>query len=216
MLTIWGRSSSFNVQKVIWLVEEMQLPHLHVEAGGKHGGLDEPEFLAMNPHGKVPVIKDGEVTVWESHAILRYLAASYERPMFWPAAPADRARIDGWMDWAHTTLQPDFLTEVFWGHFRTPAAQRNTPRIEAALARCARYFALLDGMFDDGRHFLLGNQLTLADIVIGTHLYRYFEMQIDRPDLPLLQDYYHRLENRPAYRHGVMVPFDDLYGRLDF
>lgn len=215
MLTIWGRANSFNVQKVIWLIEEMQLPHLHVEAGGKHGGLDAPEFLAMNPHGKVPVIKDGDVAVWESHAILRYLAASYERPLFWPVAPAERARIDAWMDWAQTTLQPDFLSGVFWGYFRTPAPKRDMARVTEALARCAQHFTLLDTMFADGRHFLLGNHLTLADIAVGTHLYRYFEMDLDRPAVPNLQEYYERLQNRPAYRHGVMVPFDDLFGRMD-
>ncbi|RVU34669.1 glutathione S-transferase [Hwanghaeella grinnelliae] len=216
MLTIWGRANSFNVQKVMWLIGELELPHLHVEAGGKHGGLDEPEFLAMNPHGKIPLIKDGEVAVWESHAILRYLAASYERPLFWPAAPADRARIDAWMDWAHTALQPDFLNGVFWGYFRTPAPKRDMPKVEAALAQCTQHFSLLDGMYDDGRHFLLGDHMSLADIAIGTHLYRYFEMEIDRPELPHLAEYYQRLQNRPAYRHGVMIPFDDLYGRLDF
>src|ERR1700683_3250665 len=77
MLKVWGRRSSFNVQKVMWLVDELELPHEHIDAGGKFGGLDAPDFLAMNPHGKVPVIDDDGIVVWESHAILRFLAARY-------------------------------------------------------------------------------------------------------------------------------------------
>ena len=97
MLTIWGRRSSFNLQKVMWLVGELQLEHRHIELGGQFGGLDTPEFLAMNPHGRIPVIDDQGTVVWESHAILRYLAArlaaNRSGPMIQPSA---RSRIDGW------------------------------------------------------------------------------------------------------------------------
>jgi glutathione S-transferase len=82
MLTIWGRRSSFNLQKVMWLVGELAVPHKHIEVGGKFGGLDTPEFLAMNPHGRIPVLQDGEAIVWESHTILRYLAARYGKQQF--------------------------------------------------------------------------------------------------------------------------------------
>jgi glutathione S-transferase len=115
VLKVWGRRSSFNVQKVLWLIGELELAHQHVDAGGKFGGLDSAEFRAMNPHGRVPVIRDGDVTVWESHAILRYLAARHSAQKFWSADLVGRARIDGWMDWSQTRLQPDFLGRVFWG-----------------------------------------------------------------------------------------------------
>ena len=100
MLTVWGRRSSFNVQKVMWLIGELELAHQHIDAGGAFGGLDAPAFLAMNPHGRVPVIRDDEATVWESHAILRYLAARYGNGRFWSDDPVVRARVDGWMDWS--------------------------------------------------------------------------------------------------------------------
>ena len=158
MLKVWGRRSSFNTQKVLWLVGELGLEHDHIPAGGSFGRLDEPTFRALNPHGRVPVIEDGEAVVWESHACLRYLAATYGRGSFWSDAPAKRAVVDGWMDWSHTSLQPDFLMGVFWGFYRTPDAQRDWPAIDRSLARCAEHFRLLDGMLRD-RPFLLGDRL---------------------------------------------------------
>jgi glutathione S-transferase len=108
MLKVWGRRSSFNVQKVMWLIGELGLEHQHIDAGGKFGGLDTSAFLVMNPHGRVPVIQEDDTTdttVWESHAILRYLAPRHGAGHFWSGDPAVRADVDGWMDWSQTSLQ---------------------------------------------------------------------------------------------------------------
>jgi glutathione S-transferase len=215
MLTIWGRRSSFNVQKVMWLVDELGLPHRHIEAGGSFGGLDAPEFRAMNPHGKVPVIDDGGTIVWESHAILRYLAARHGEGGFWDGDPSVRSQWDRWMDWAQTMLQPDFLMGVFWGFYRTPEAQRDMPVVRKKIELCARHFTLLDRLLEQ-RAFLLGDRLTLADIPAGTALYRYYNIEIDRPKLANVERWYARLQDRPAYRQHVMVPFGELYGRLAY
>ncbi len=215
MLTVWGRRSSFNLQKVMWLVDELGIAHRHIEAGGKFGGLDTAEFRAMNPHGKVPVIDDGGTVVWESHTILRYLAARYGKDSFWQKDPARRSQFDRWMDWSQTTLQPDFLLGVFWGFYRTPRAQRNQAAIKTRVERCADHFRLLDGVLAE-RPFMLGNELTLADIPIGTNLYRYFNLEIERPVIPHVEAWYERLQQRPGYRNHVMVPFQELYGRLDY
>src|SRR5262245_12847311 len=125
MLTIWGRRTSFNLQKVMWLVGELQLEHRHIEVGGRFGGLGTPEFLAMNPHGRIPVIDDDGTVVWESHAILRYLASRFGGKAYWSDDPAARSLSDRWMDWSQATLQPDFLVGIFWGFYRTPEAQRD-------------------------------------------------------------------------------------------
>jgi glutathione S-transferase len=215
MLTIWGRRSSFNLQKVMWLVGELQLPHRHIEVGGQFGGLDKPEFLAMNPHGKIPVIDDGGTVVWESHAILRYLAARHGGKSFWSDDPAMRSFSDRWMDWSETTLQPDFLGGVFWGFYRTPEPQRDLRAIKRRVDLCGRHFALLDRHLEN-RAFMLGDALTLADIPIATNLYRYFNLEIDRPSIPNVEAWYGRLQERPAYRQHVMVPFQELFGRLDY
>ncbi len=140
MLKVWGRRSSFNVQKVMWLVGELGLAHEHIPAGGSFGGTDTPEFLMMNPHGRVPVIDEDGTVIWESHAILRYLAARQGQGRFWSDDAGEQSQADRWMDWSQTALQPDFLMGVFWGFYRTPEPQRNWPAIRDKIARCARHF----------------------------------------------------------------------------
>lgn len=214
MLTIWGRPSSFNTQKVLWLADELGLAYRHIPAGGSFGGLDTPEFLAMNPHGRVPVIDDDGTVVWESHAILRYLAARYGSGRFWRDDPGERSRSDAWMDWSQTRLQPDFLNGVFWGFYRTPEPLRDAGAVAKSLARCTADFRLLDQVLS-GRPYLGGEAISLADIPAGTALYRYFELDIERPSVPNVEAWYRRLRERPAYRARVMLPFDELRGRLD-
>jgi glutathione S-transferase len=215
MLRVWGRHSSFNVQKVLWLVAELGLPHEHIPAGGRFGGLDAAEFLAMNPHGKVPVIDDNGTVVWESHTILRYLAARYGGERWWPGDPAARSIAERWMDWSQTTLQPDFLMGVFWGFYRTPEPQRDWPAIRAKVAACAEHFQLLDRVLTRS-DFLAGEALSLADIPAGTALFRYFELDIERPAVPHVEAWYRRLQSRPGYRTAVMLPFEELHGRLAY
>jgi glutathione S-transferase len=168
----------------------------------------------LNPHGRVPVIEDGDLAVWESHAILRYLAARHDRSGLWSADPAERARVDSWMDWSQSTLQPDFLMGVFWGYYRTPESQRDWPAIRKSLARCASHFRLLDEVLA-ARPFLAGARFSLADIPAGTSLYRYFELDIERPNVANVTAWYQRLRERPAYRQHVMMPFAELRGRLE-
>jgi glutathione S-transferase len=214
MLRIWGRRNSANVQKVMWLVGELGLAHEDVPAGGDFGGLETPVFRAMNPFGRVPVIADGETVVWESHAILRYLAARHGGPALW-GEPAARARAEPWMDWVQTAFQPDFLGGVFWGYYRTPPERRDGPAIARAWARCAAHLATVEAVLAD-RPFLAGEAFSLADIPLGAMLYRYFELDLERPDLPAVRRWYETLCARPAYRAHVMLPFDELRGRLAF
>lgn len=215
MIKIWGRRNSFNVQKVMWFMAELSLAYESIPAGGDFGGLDTPEFLRMNPHGRVPVIQDGKTIVWESHAILRYLAASYGQGQFWSNDAAERSQIDAWMDWSQTALQPDFLMGVFWGFYRTPEPQRDWSAIRKNMEACDRHFLLLNNILKD-QLFLCGDKFTLADIPAGTTLYRYFELDIERPDIPHVEAWYKRLTERSAYRDHVMVPFGELQGCLEY
>ncbi|MSO93519.1 MAG: glutathione S-transferase family protein [Rhodospirillales bacterium] len=214
MLTVWGRRNAFNVQKVMWLIGELGLPHRHIDAGGSFGGLDAPEFRAMNPHGRIPVVDDGGTVVWESHAILRYLAARYGTGTFWPESAAERSLADRWMDWSLATLQPAFM-DLFWGFYRTPVEKRDGPAIRRNTERCAELYRLLDGALAH-RPYLAGDRFTLADIPAGTTLFRYFGIDVAHAEVPHVRAWYARLAARPDYRRHVMIPFDDMKGRLDF
>ena len=215
MLKIWGRRNSQNVQKPMWLIGELGLAHEHVNAGGKYGGLDTPEFVAMNPNSRVPVIKDGALVLWESQAILRYLAAQYGRDSaagkFWSDNAAERAQADQWMDWSATTLQPAFLGGIFMPYFRTPEAQRNRQQIENGVETVGNLMLMLERQLQ-GKKYLLGDALTLADIPVACNFYRYFEIDLPKPRMPNVMAYYERLKARPAYRHHVMVSFQELRG----
>lgn len=214
MLKIWGRRSAFNVQKAMWAIGELKLAHEHINAGGDVGGLDAPAFREMNPHGRIPVIDDGGLVVWESNSIIRYLGARYGQGRMWDPDPAIRSHADRWMDWGLATAQRDFL-DLFWGYYRTPEANRDHDFVSERFKRCANNLVLLDAHLAS-RAYLAGDDFSMADIPTGTTLYRYFEMDIERPDVPNVKAWYARLCERPAYREHVMLPFDDLYGRLAF
>ena len=214
MLKVWGRRTSLNVQKVMWAIGELDLAHEHIDAGGDFGGLDTDEFGAMNPNRRVPVIDDDGTAVWESHAIVRYLAAKYGAGNLWPEDPALRAETDMWTDWTLADLQPAFIG-LFWNLWRTPEEQRNWNLIRRGVARSAILFQVLDRHLAD-RPFIAGETLTYGDIPAGAQLYRYFELQIDRPAIPNVEAWYERLKQREPYRTHVMVEFESLKGRLDF
>jgi glutathione S-transferase len=208
MLKIWGRANSMNVQKAMWVVGELGIPHERIDAGGKFGGLDTPQYIAMNPNKRIPTIDDGGVIVWESGAVVRYLAARYGSGSLWPADPGERGRCDQWMDWMQTTLMPPFSV-VFMGLVRTPAAQRDNAAVDKAAAELGGQYAIFDRALQ-GRNFIAGDRLTIGDVPVGCTLYRYFTMPVARPALPNLEAWYKRLQERPAYRQHVMVSYEDL------
>jgi glutathione S-transferase len=215
MLKIWGRKNSLNVQKTMWVVGELGLAHERIDTGGPFGGLETAEFGALNPNRRVPVIDDDGVVVWESHSILRYLAARYGAGTLWAEDAAARSLADRWIDWTLADLQPAFIGGVFMTLYRTPEAQRNWKAIERGLARTAELMALLDRHLAD-KPFLAGDFFTMGDIPAGAQLYRHFTLEIERPALPNVEAWYGRLTERPAYREHVMVPYDDLRGKLSF
>lgn len=212
--TLWGRRSSCNVQKALWALEELALAYRHVEAGGAFGGLDEPAYLAMNPHGKVPTLVDSAVVVWESDAIVRYLAARYGSGGLWAEAPEERAVADQWMAWTAASLYPDWI-KLFWTLVRTPPSKRDWTAVAHHRDATAARFETLDRHLE-GRRYLAGDGFTMADIPAGTTLYRWFEMDVERPATPNVEAWYARLRERPAYESTVCVPFDDLIGKESF
>lgn len=211
MLRIWGRASSINVQKVMWTVSTLGLDHERIDLGGKFGGLDTPELLARNPHGLIPVIDDNGTVVWESHAIVRYLAATYGDGTLWPSDSAARASADMWMEWAQTTLQRDFI-QLFWAFFRTPVEQHDQDLLADLTDACTKDFNHLDQLLGD-KPFITGDTLTYGDIPIATQFFRYFTLDIERSALPNVERWYAALSQDPAYAETVMIDYEELRAR---
>ncbi len=204
MLTVWGRPNSINVQIVMWTAAELGLDVDRKDVGGAFGGLDTPEYLAMNPNGRIPTVQDGDLTLWESNACSRYLAARYGAGSLWPEDPAERAPADMWMDWKKTNLIGP-MTTVFWGLVRTPEAERDMAAIDAASASASTLYAMLDKWLA-GKDFVLGDRLTIGDIPAGAMAYRFMSLVKNRPSMPNLEAWYDRLTSRQAYRDHVMLP----------
>ncbi|WP_417308633.1 glutathione S-transferase family protein [Devosia sp.] len=213
-IRLLGRRNSCNVQKVMWMLDELELDHDHVEIGGAFGGNDSAAFLSLNPNGTVPVLKDGGLTLWESHAILRYLAAQYGSGRFWPEDPVDRAVVDQWTDWTATTFQPAWIA-LFWQVVRTPAPQHDAEAIAAALHRTYRSFEIMDTRLASSP-WLAGDAFSIADIAAGAALYRWSSMEIDRPELPHVEAWHERLSERRAFREAVCRSFEELRGRTAY
>jgi glutathione S-transferase len=204
MLKVWGRPNSINVQKVMWTLAELGLEHRRIDVGGAFGGLDAPAYAAMNPNRLIPVLEDGAVVVWESNAIVRYLAARYGAGRLWPEDPAERAEADRWMDWQLTTVQPA-MGPVFMGLVRTPPEQRDMALIREHALRLGEAMRVLDGHLA-GRRFVAGDGLTMGDIPVGATCWRFHNLASDRPELPSLARWYGELQAREPYRRHVMLP----------
>jgi len=209
VLKVWGRTTSVNVQKVMWAVAELGIPHERIDAGGAFGVVDKPEYAALNPNRLVPTIQDGDVTLWESAAIVRYLARKYGVASLLPKGEPQIAVADQWMTWADTTLYAALISTIFIGLIRTPAAERNQQAVETAIQRVGEKLAILDGLLVN-RPYIMGDALTMADISSGALMYRYFTLPIARPSLPNVECWYKRLAGRPAYKTHVMVDYNVL------
>jgi glutathione S-transferase len=201
---LWGRATSGNVMKALWVLEELGLAYEHIEVGGSFGKTDSPQYRAMNPTGLVPTLQEGDFTLWESNAIVRYLAR--DTAAIWPTAPHARATVEQWMDAQQTTMNRS-MAQVFWGLVRTPAEQRDKKVIAGAIEETAKAWRMVEA--EVGKHpYLGGAAFTICDIPWGVHAHRWFNIDyqgLTRPEMPALRAWYDRLCERPAYRKAVMA-----------
>lgn len=204
MLKVWGRKNSSNVRKVLWCAEELALPYEREEAGGAFGVVDSPQYRALNPNGRVPMIEDDGFVLWESNAIVRYLAARYGSDTSWYQRDVCvRAQADKWMDWTTSTFAGPFR-DLFWGMLRTPAEQQDWVLINGASKTCAELLSIVDQALSE-KPYLSGDEIGMGDIPLGSFIYAWFEMPIERPSMPQLEAWYERLKLRPCYRGAVMT-----------
>lgn len=204
MVTVLGRKNSVNVQKVLWALDEVGVAFDRKDVGGEYGGLDTDDYAALNPNRRVPTLLDGDVTVWESNAVTRYVAAKWGDGGLWPSDLGIRARADMWMDWVQTTVMGS-LIPVFWGLIRTPPDKRDMRMITEKAIECGHVFQVLDAALAH-RDYIAGDAFTMGDIPLGAVTWRYRQLHIERPEMLHIDDWMDRLEKRPAYRTHVMQP----------
>jgi glutathione S-transferase len=206
MIEVFSRRNASNVLPVMWALGELDIAHVRHDVGGSFGGTREASYLAMNPNARIPTIKDGNFVLWESNAIVRYLCKRYDRGgLLLPASQEDYALADQWMDWLKTTLYPAYI-ELFWAVVRTEPVVRDAARIAAYKRATEDAMTILNQQLTKAG-FVVGDRLTMADIPFGPLVYRYLNLDIDRPRYPHIETWHLRLLERPAFQKHVAFPF---------
>jgi len=201
MLTIWGRINSHNVKKVVWLAEEMRLAYDRRDVGGPFGM--DAAYRALNPNALIPTIEDDGFVLWESHAILRYLAANHGGEAFYRVEPKARASAERWMDWGFTWA--DAIRPIFFQMVRPAPDARDIALIERSVARAAGLSAILDDVL--GRQeWLSGDSYGIGDIPVAAYANTWFQLPVERPSRPNLERWYAALQDRAPFRDVVMIP----------
>jgi glutathione S-transferase len=207
MLQIKGRKTSSNVMKVLWLCDELGIPYEREDIGGKFGGNDQPEYLALNPNGRVPTIIDDGFVLWESNACVRYLAAKHGKDSaIWPDDPHTRASADRWMDWNATSVSPA-VGLFFRNLIRETEETRNMDEVARGFEQSTELFKMLDVELA-GHDYVAGDEFTVGDIPVGVFVRRYIELVPGgAADQPNLLAWFERLKARPAYHH-CLIPLE--------
>ncbi|MBR0871229.1 glutathione S-transferase family protein [Bradyrhizobium tropiciagri] len=205
-LTIWGRANSVNVQKVLWCLAELDLPYQRIDAGMQFGKNDQPDYLAMNPNGRIPTLVDGDYVLWESNSVMRYLCMAHgQGSPIYPQAPAARAGVDRWLDWTLSTLQP-VDRPVFWALVRTPPEKRDMIQIQSDVDAEGVVWRVVEARLAT-RRFIEGDQFTIADIAIGAFARRWLGVEgVTKPVLPNLARWFGELGQRAGFVRFVAPP----------
>ncbi|OJW73768.1 MAG: glutathione S-transferase [Sphingomonadales bacterium 63-6] len=203
-MKIWGRINSTNIRKVLWCAEELGLAYQRIDAGGAFGVVKDPAYLAMNPNGLVPCLQDGDLVLWESNAIVRYLARQYgEGHPFVAGSAAEWASADKWMDWASLSFADPFR-DMYWNMVRRSPEERDEAEMKRGQEQCARLMEIADKALGQEPYFS-GRNVGIGDVPLGCIAYAWFSLPIERPAVPRLEAWYARLCERPAYRKAVMT-----------
>ncbi len=203
-LKLWGRASSGNVQKALWALDELGLAYEHIEAGGAHGIVGDASYRALNPNGLVPTLEEDGFVLWESNAILRYLAHAHGGPLALPEAPRARALIDQWLDWQATAFTPA-MRDAFLQLVRIAPEKRDPRVVEASRANSERCAALLDRHLAD-TPFVAGETFSIADIAVGLAAHRWFQLPLEREERPNIRRWLEGLAQRPASSAVLSLP----------
>jgi len=201
MIVVHGRASSSNVQKVVWLLDELGLGFERVDRGGRFGGLDDPDYRALNPNGLVPTVIDGDLVLWESHAILRHYVRQHPAAGLFPGGAAEAARSDMLLDWNITTLWPP-LRNAYQAVERR-GLSREAAEVQQALDDVHGPLAILEGLLA-GRDYVAGT-FGIGDIPAAVSLSRWIFLGRDLERWPAVAAWYRRCAARPAFHARIVV-----------
>jgi len=203
MLKIWGRKTSSNVRKILWCCVELNLEYDRIDWTGPFGGNDDPAYRKLNPNGLVPTIEDGDLVLWESNTILRYLTHKHSKGNLWPEDAGERGRAEMWMDWQLSVINP-VTSPIFRGIVHTPENQRDHAMIKEKSADLCTKWAMFDNHLA-GKDFVLGKNFSMADIAMGVHANRFIVLVEDRPPLKNLVAWHKRIGERPGFAEHVPI-----------
>jgi glutathione S-transferase len=192
MYKLLGRTTSGNVQKVIFLLKEMNIPYEQVDYGRQFENTTlTPEYLAMNPTQKVPTLVDGSLSIWESHTILRYLA-SKEKSALYPTDAGARSQVERWMDWLLAALNSAYL-----GGFRD-AKKPDSERAPDTVKNLVAELTILEKHLASNA-WVAGKDMSLADIAMGPIVKRCVAFPFAMPAMPHIAAWLAKLAERPAF-----------------
>ena len=205
MLQVYGRKNSNQVIQLMWTVGELDLEYVRHNVGGSFGGLNSDEYGNLNPNRLVPTIVDDGFVLWESYAIIRYLCRRYGFGSLWPEDPCQSGLADQWMEWTSSRFMGTFFP-AFWNLIRTPKDKQDPEKVSTAAKNTGALLQIIESQLE-GKEFLIGDALTMGDIPLGSMMFKYFNLPIERPSLPNIERWYARLSERTAYCEHAMNPF---------
>ncbi len=204
MRRLWGRLNSVNVQKAVWALKELDLDHERIEAGGAHGVVNDAAYRSINPNGLVPTLEEDGFVLWESNAILRYLALGHGGVLALPEAPRERALIDQWLDWQATAFTPA-MRDAFKQSVRVPEKERDPDAITASLKATEPLAALLDRHLAERTH-MAGARFGIADIAVACAAHRWLNLPLAPAARPHVARWLAELRQRPAAASVLTLP----------
>jgi glutathione S-transferase len=207
-IKVWGRVTSSNVKKVLWLADELKLAIERVDAGGKFGVVDTPAYRALNPNGRIPTIEDGDFVLWESNAVMRYFCEKYGGEAFYPADARQRADINRWLDWSLSILSP-IDSKIFLATIRTPEAKQDKAELARMVEQAGQAYAIMDRHLKD-RSFFSDERFSLADLALSIFYDRWSRNPFltARPEAPHLDAWLARVREREGFRKYIEIPLE--------
>lgn len=202
MLRVLGKASSINVRKVLWACDEIGLAYIREDWGSGYRSTSSAEFQALNPSAMVPVLVDGDIVLWESNVIVRYLAAKHERHDLLPVTAAERAQVEMWMDWQASDFNNSWRY-AFQALVRKNPACQGVAELAASVKDWTRNIAIIEAQLGKTGSYIASAGFTVADVAIGLAVNRWFMTPLAHPPFAAVAAYFERLSERPAFRlHG--------------